>query len=225
MKALCYCKTDFEDFCKARGWNDTNVPEDWAFISICSTPEIVRNVIQDSDEHYFKNPHPNVLNLEFDDITSQSEQVGPNTTAFGITRIEAFKVVKFIKENIDLGKNFLIHCRAGKSRSQAIVRYMITTYGKVETSKFNPPVAWNSFVLDSLRKASHLIHEDIRGLFIANNIDLDSFEIKGGGLVRIVIKGKTYVYAPEEGAWVITESGEILEDFQFWERILKTLAS
>lgn len=220
MKALCYCKTDFEDFCKARGWNDTNVPEDWAFISICSTPDVARNIIQDEDEHYFKEPHQNVLNVEFDDITSNEEQEDANTIAYGLSTEDSFKIVKFIRLHVSLGKNFLVHCRAGRSRSQAIVRYMLTTYGTLEVSKYNPPTSWNSYVLDHLRTAAHLLFEDVRGTFIANNIAFQKFEPSEiSGLVKVEVSGETYIYAEGEGAWIVVKTGEILDDFSFWKKL------
>lgn len=223
MKVYCYCKEDFEEFCRCRGWNDSNVPEDWAFISICHTPQIAQNFFQDEDKHYFKDPHDNVLNLEFDDITCSMSLVksdsGLEVAAQGITVEQATLIVEFIKKHVNYKRNFLIHCRAGRSRSQAIVKYITITYGEVETSKFNPLVSYNTFVLDNLKRIAKSIFENIRGTFIANGIWPEKF-IVNSGLVYIKVLGKSFLYSDFNELWFDFEKEEFYYTWDFWSNLL-----
>ena len=114
--------------------------------------------LEETEEHYFKEPHPNVLNLEFDDISEETrEWMGHEFLGFSTE--QAQKTYKFIKSN--LGKDFWIHCRAGASRSQGVVRFILDTYGDLydwQTLKSNPCVTPNYFVTGKLKR---LAYEDI----------------------------------------------------------------
>lgn len=155
----CVNKRDFEVICRGKGWSDSNPPTDAALISICCNPEVARWVLPDSDEHFFHSEHENVLNVEFDDVTEDEKVfdgspygMPRNFTARGITPGTAERVVKFIEGH--KGMDFLIHCRAGKSRSQGVVRYILDFYpGPFETVASNPCLTYNIHTYTSLRKA------------------------------------------------------------------------
>ena len=135
MKRLnCYSHLDFDNLCRTNGWDDNNIPEDSAFISIIGTKECR----EEYEVHWFKEDHDNVLNLEFDDISI--EELTWNECKFtGITKEQAVRCVNFIDNNI--GRNFYIHCKAGKSRSQGVVRFILDMYKEdYETRKNNPCV-------------------------------------------------------------------------------------
>lgn len=103
--------------------NDDNVEnENSAFISIIGTEECLKYWVRENDEHYFKN-HPNVLNLEFDDI---GEDVIYNGHYFKTMHIDqGEKSFEFIENMISSGKNtFYIHCKAGYSRSRAFGEFI-----------------------------------------------------------------------------------------------------
>jgi hypothetical protein len=75
------------------GFSDERLPDkDEAVISICCTPEIKHNYLEghkhETDEHWFKEQHDNVLNVDFDDITTptKSTQYG---MSYGITDEQA----------------------------------------------------------------------------------------------------------------------------------------
>ena len=89
----------------------------------------------------------NVLNVNFyDDDT--------------ITFETAVKIVNFIYRCHEL--HFLIHCGAGKSRSQAVVRFILDTYTDINwmTNPDNPCVTPNIDVLIKLKKAENDERED-----------------------------------------------------------------
>ena len=73
-----------------------------------------------------KKNHINVLNLEFDDVTEDTEFNGHLLKA--MTEEQAQKCVDFIENNI--GKHIYIHCRAGISRSGAIAKFIVEFYNE-----------------------------------------------------------------------------------------------
>lgn len=144
MKAWCLSKRNFDLYCHQNGWNEAP-PEGTAVISICCNREVALKVLHDPDLHRFPNGLPNVLNVEFDDITSDKETFKGHpdfddydeVTAYGITPETAARIVKFIEEH--KADDFVIHCRAGKSRSQAVTQYITEFYpDHDETNPGNP---------------------------------------------------------------------------------------
>jgi hypothetical protein len=73
-------------------------------------------------KHFFKD-HPNVLNLDFDDISTDVDYDGH---IFKTMRMEqAEKTVDFIEKMIEKGVDIIEgHCRAGYSRSRAIFEFI-----------------------------------------------------------------------------------------------------
>ena len=114
----------FDEDMRKMGLNDTNVEDsNKAFISIIGTPECLKYYLDEGDtKHYFAS-HPNVLNLDFDDIDSD---VMFNGHLFKtMTMEQAEKSVDFIEEMVDNGVNEIkIHCRAGYSRSRAFGEFI-----------------------------------------------------------------------------------------------------
>lgn len=114
----------FDEDMRKMGLNDTNVEDsNKAFISIIGTPECLKYYLDEGDtKHYFAN-HPNVLNLDFDDIDSD---VMFNGHLFKtMTMEQAEESVDFIEEMVDNGVNEIkIHCRAGYSRSRAFGEFI-----------------------------------------------------------------------------------------------------
>jgi hypothetical protein len=159
QQLICVNKRDFERICRDEGWSDSNPPTDAALISICCNEEVARFVLSDGDAHFFSEDHANVLNVEFDDITEDvkvfdGEEYGfpGKLTARGITPETAEKIVRFIEDHKAM--DFLIHCRAGKSRSQGVVRYVLDFYkGPFQTNQSNPCRFYNTHTYTALRKA------------------------------------------------------------------------
>lgn len=117
------------------GWK-TNVPENVAVISICN--------VNDGTVHYFPMSSENILNVDFDDV-------GENE--INCLDIQTAKtIVDFIEKNI--GKDFYIHCTAGKSRSQGIARFILDMYPdyNYQTRSNNPCLTPNYHVVATLKR-------------------------------------------------------------------------
>lgn len=123
-----YSHNDFDTKMYRMGLDTFNVEQetDKAFISIIGTPQCIEHYLHSNDTHYFNNAN-NVLNLEFDDI-DEDELHWKDQIFYGITSEQARQCVEFIEKNI--GKNFYLHCKAGRSRSMGICRYILDMYGK-----------------------------------------------------------------------------------------------
>ena len=114
----------FDEKMKELGLNDKNVEDtNKAFISIIGTPECLTYYLDEGKTKHFFKDHPNVLNLDFDDI---EDDVLYNGHLFKTMRMEqAEKSIQFIEDNINKGvESFDIHCRAGMSRSRAFGEFI-----------------------------------------------------------------------------------------------------
>lgn len=102
--------------------NDENVEQTkMAFISIIGTKECIEYWIQENDKHYFKD-HPNVLNLDFDDIEDDVLYNGHKFQTMNMEQAE--EAVNFIETMLDKVDTFFIHCKAGMSRSRAFGEFI-----------------------------------------------------------------------------------------------------
>ena len=128
----------FDEKMKEYGLTDENVEAKYpnsAFISIIGTPECLKYYLEEEDTvHYFSNEHPNVLNLEFDDIPKDEIEYHGHIFK-GLSMDQAKKIYDFVEAN--LGKDFFIHCRAGKSRSMAIGHYIKDFYNEIYNGNYN----------------------------------------------------------------------------------------
>ena len=214
----CYSKKEFDDLCINSEWTDSNIPKDKAFISICSTDDVKKVVLREPEPHYFQFNTENVLNLNFDDISTPFEFLDESgiRIAEGISMAQALKVVRFISNNIST-RDIIVHCRAGQSRSQAIVSYILWMYGRIyniETRPDNPPITPNQFVLGMLKKAAKTLHMDIR-----MNFEEDGYTIKGITETSInseVTLIKIYLEKPEELLYDIEVVYDVEEGIWSW---------
>lgn len=123
-----YSQGKFDYICSKLNLNDDNVEESDkdAFISIIGTEDCLTRYLDEPDTvHYFKDNHTNVCNLEFDDL-SRDFVTSDGYHYKAMTDEQAKALFKFIESN--LGKNFTIHCRAGKSRSAAVGQFIKDFY-------------------------------------------------------------------------------------------------
>lgn len=114
----------FDEDMKQMGLNDTNVENfNKAFISIIGTPECLKYYLDEGDtKHYFES-HNNVLNLDFDDISTDVMYNGHRFKTMSMEQAE--KTVEFIEEMVDRDVDEIkIHCRAGYSRSRAVAEFI-----------------------------------------------------------------------------------------------------
>lgn len=162
---------DFDIMCYKSNLNDDNVESntDKAFISIIGTKECRKYYLEDETGHWFKKEHPNVLNLEFDDVTQDLNWNGHLFEA--MTEEQAEKCIDFIENNI--GKTFYVHCKAGISRSGAISQFILDffnrdkIYNQDDFNFFNRHIRPNNFVLTLLKRTYYKRH----GLFVDENKD------------------------------------------------------
>jgi protein-tyrosine phosphatase len=104
--------------------NDDNVEDsNMAFISIIGTPACLTYYLDEGDTKHYFNDHENVLNLDFDDIGNDVIFNGNHFKT--MTMEQAEKAVDFIDKMLDKGVTlFMIHCRAGMSRSRAFGEFV-----------------------------------------------------------------------------------------------------
>ena len=149
MRLFVFSYPRFQEFLDNVSYDPINS----AYISIICSPECRSEISKYNMEKHRLSDAPNVLNLDFDDIGCAEDGCYR-----GITEAQAKEAVKFIENNID--KDFYIHCRAGKSRSQAFARYILDTYGESlwETNiKVETP---NIYVLTALKRAYKDVYGD-----------------------------------------------------------------
>ena len=115
------------------------------FEEVMNNDAAVISISELDTPRHMLNDSGNVLNVEFGDDDSLSLET-------------ALRVCKFIQDNI--GKNFYIHCSAGKSRSQGVVRYMLDVYPEVkwETRTDNPCITPNYHVVGQLKRSWMLLY-------------------------------------------------------------------
>ena len=104
-------------------------------------------------EHYFKTETPDIINLDFEDIT-EPKVIYRGRVNKGISQEQADRLCEFIERNQD--KDFYVHCEAGYSRSQGVVRYILDVYGEeheFETLRNNPCQTPNLYVTALLKRA------------------------------------------------------------------------
>ena len=99
MRIIAYPHEQFDIKCYSLGLYDYNVENDnnHAFISIIGTEECRKHYLEEDETHWFKKNHINVLNLEFDDVTEDTELNGHLLKA--MIEEQAQKCVDFIEEN------------------------------------------------------------------------------------------------------------------------------
>ena len=164
QKLYCFSAQTFKQIMDDNKWTNKTLPSSVACIEICATPDVLEhygNYFALADKPWFMEkkscgPVPeNVLKLNFDDITEDVLVIDDGKFAWGIKPDQAKRIVDFIDENID--KDFYIHCHAGKSRSQAVVQYILDVYKdrEWETRPENPckPELINYRVFSMLKQA------------------------------------------------------------------------
>ena len=173
---FCYSCIDFNNIMQKNGWyTDKDLPKNVAIISIGAP-------WNEGEKHWFDYSSANILNIDFDDVSPTQWWNGQDLydnaledadqskyfshtlfTNFGKTYLHAMdynqakKIVTFIETNNDC--DFYIHCSAGISRSQGVVRYILDTYGDeydIKTNPNNPCLCPNTHVVIMLKRIYRL---------------------------------------------------------------------
>lgn len=141
-----------------QNWTDETLPDNVAVISICCTEAVRTNFVHShyngaDDTHRFSHRN-NVLNLDFDDIDEEVRHCDGGYDALNITKEQADEAVKFIEAHKNC--DFYIHCNAGKSRSQAFIKYIREQYYDIdwETNSANPCLYPNIYVSNMLKRSA-----------------------------------------------------------------------
>ena len=128
--------------------------------------------------------HDNVINLDFDDINGYTlkdqfpdDDYVKDNPARGLNDEQGLQLVKFIENNI--GKDIYVHCSAGVSRSQGIVKFILEYYNdyykESDTNPDNPCKMPNQHVFEVLRKFYAVIHRGPGYKFKSYAVKDDSF--------------------------------------------------
>ncbi len=153
---------------KAGFFDSEDLPHNVAIISIGAH-------WNEQEDHWFKTTNDRVLNIDFDDVSpdlwwhddmydkamndsnqnkyfdySYVNSCGKITELHALNYNQAYTIVKFIEDHRDC--DFYIHCSAGISRSQGVVRYVLDTYGDYETNPDNPCICPNMHVTRMLKR-------------------------------------------------------------------------
>ena len=163
MKLWCNSFQGFKKILETNNWNDSNLPDNVAFISICCT----ETENSSYETHLLSDNHDNVINLDFDDINGYTlkdqfpdDDYVKDNPARGLNDEQGLQLVKFIENNI--GKDIYVHCSAGVSRSQGVVKFILEYYNdyykESDTNPDNPCKMPNQHVFDVLRKFYAVIH-------------------------------------------------------------------
>ena len=163
MKLWCNSFQGFKKILETNNWNDSNLPDNVAFISICCT----ETENSSYETHLLSDNHDNVINLDFDDINGYTlkdqfpdDDYVKDNPARGLNDEQGLQLVKFIENNI--GKDIYVHCSAGVSRSQGIVKFILEYYNdyykESDTNPDNPCKMPNQHVFEVLRKFYAVIH-------------------------------------------------------------------
>lgn len=124
MKIKVWPQGLFDDNLRVKGIDDSNVEGlNTAFISIIGTKECLEYYLNEGDTKHYLKDHPNVLNLEFDDLATDILYNGHLFKT--LTMEQAEKSVDFIERVISGWPDEIdIHCRAGYSRSRAFAEFI-----------------------------------------------------------------------------------------------------
>ena len=157
MKLYCFSRKVARDFYSM--W--LNVPEGTTVISIAGTKDSQELYLKEEEKHWFPETE-NVLNLNFDDI-AQDELLYSGILFKGLTRKDASRTANFIVKSVVRGDDIYVNCRAGKSRSQGIVRFILDSFPDVEfeLNPDNPPLTPNIDVVAKLKRAFYLEGLDV----------------------------------------------------------------
>lgn len=145
MKVYCFSYLEFKKLAKEFDWVSENFIDNNAAIISITNPKSDDEKLNDwTTEHpisrNWQEDLNKVLNISFHD---DSEDFGPD---------EAKRIIDFIQAN--KGKDFYVHCIMGKSRSQAVCRFILDNFeGYVEGRPYENPIKTpNYHILSTLNR-------------------------------------------------------------------------
>lgn len=148
-KVLVYSKAEFHEVVKENR-------ENTAYISIEGTPACIEHYIRDDDNDHLLSSASNVLNLDFDDVTEDEFEYEGHIFST-ISLEQAKEVLEFVVRNI--GKDFVIHCKAGRSRSQAVGRFIIECFPDEYEEEKSRRLYKSGYNPEVLKRLKHVYYE------------------------------------------------------------------
>lgn len=168
---LCYGCAEFNELARRKGWgrDGAGLDEDLCVVSILSAQD--QNLY--GDRRWFTYNTSRICILSFCDngLSDESEIDGFDFTKPDAGHIyidgrynpmssgQAAYLARFLDRNIKEGRGVLVHCSAGASRSQGVVRYILDTYPDIEwmTRDDNPCLTPNMHVVRMLKRAYYVM--------------------------------------------------------------------
>lgn len=178
---LCYSHDNFDNIMRKNGWTTLDqLPENVACISICSENEEGVHWFKENTNKVFNldidDCGPFWFGRYDNDIYDESlylfkgNKVKQSNAYFNFLQIndnqfdmihvldyeEAYDLINWIDMILQHVDTVYIHCAAGISRSQGVVRYILDTYGydyDIKTNPNNPCIAPNAHVVMMLKRA------------------------------------------------------------------------
>lgn len=133
--------------------------DDIAFISIENIEDVIWGKTTYRPNLHLVPSSDKVLNVDFDDVEESGEDEDGNKWK-AIDDNDADLIAKFVSDNF--GKHFVIHCTAGRSRSQgvrrAILDFFPDKYGENEYTLVNPCITPNYAVVAAVKRPFLLGH-------------------------------------------------------------------
>lgn len=110
-----------------------------------------------NDKKWYPNEENGKLILFFNDLKTENismvdkikANIGMKTKC--LNKIDAQKIINYIKKN--QGKDFIVHCEYGKSRSVAVAIFLRDNFGYIINNKKEEElIHYNNWVLNMLKK-------------------------------------------------------------------------
>ena len=153
-------KDDFDIHMVLKSINDSNIEEQKDLYLISINYSDFPEWMPEEAYPHFKQDHPNVLRLFYDDVLQDTPVKITATkewwTAKAFTSEQAKQVVDFLSK-IEKNDNtkIIVHCKAGKSRSVATAHFVSEYFGEDPNLIYtNPEQKPNATVLNLLREAN-----------------------------------------------------------------------
>ena len=142
-KIIITNKPRFNDFMKDQLIDDHNVEDRLTSAALIS----INDTHGQWSVSWFNRDHPNVLRLWFDDVENDNETSPTNKgTNRAFTEKQAQQIIDFALDN--RGREFIIHCTAGISRSGAVGQFLLDFLNgdKEYFKKTNPHINPNGHI-------------------------------------------------------------------------------
>ena len=157
-KIRVYNWEDFEKWCES---DESALGGDYAIIEIYTSPG--KPVLDEKIQQMFPT---SIIALDFEDMPEDVDFPDSSYHPLNptINYEQAEQLVRFIEYNMEMGKDFIIHCGAGVSRSQQVAEYIMLashqTYEYDYENSTHNHYFFHTIVLSRLLEVKHRIFPD-----------------------------------------------------------------